>query len=46
MNVDGAVAEEQVYWPEVPETVIDAAVDYSAELKDNEIAPVLWTPAL
>ena len=35
MNVDGTVVEEQVYWPPIPQSVIDAALEFSTRLKDK-----------
>jgi hypothetical protein len=37
MNVDGAVVEEQVYWPSIPGSVIDSALEFSAKLKDEAV---------
>jgi len=35
MNVDGTVVEEQVYWPMVPQSVVDAATAFSSHLADK-----------
>jgi hypothetical protein len=35
MNIDGTVVEEQVYWPSIPQSVIDSALAFSSRLGDQ-----------